>query len=102
MVTRPGPYGCFPWAILSRNHDKAARYRPDAGLLDETPQGRVRPRTMSRPVIPDAPIALRTTAWADYGLIDSGNGRKLERYGPYRVVRPEPQCLWTPRPSAAE
>ena len=40
---------------------------------------------------------LRTTAWDDYGLIDCGGGRKLERYGPYRVVRPEPQCLWRPR-----
>ncbi len=34
--------------------------------------------------------------WADYGLIDSGNGRKLERYGRYRFIRPEPQALWTP------
>ncbi|PAX06891.1 class I SAM-dependent methyltransferase [Sphingomonas lenta] len=34
--------------------------------------------------------------WADYGLVDSGNGRKLERYGPYRFIRPEPQALWTP------
>lgn len=34
--------------------------------------------------------------WADYGLIDSGHGRKLERYGPFRFIRPEPQALWTP------
>lgn len=34
--------------------------------------------------------------WADYGLIDSGNGRKLERYGPYRFIRPEPQAMWAP------
>jgi 23S rRNA (cytosine1962-C5)-methyltransferase len=34
--------------------------------------------------------------WADYGLIDSGGGRKLERYGPYRFIRPEPQAMWTP------
>lgn len=40
---------------------------------------------------------MRTTGWADYALIDSGGGRKLERYGPYTVVRPEPQCLWTPK-----
>ncbi|HWA61132.1 MAG TPA: class I SAM-dependent methyltransferase [Caulobacteraceae bacterium] len=50
-----------------------------------------------RPAIADAPSVMRTTAWADYALIDSGGGRKLERYGPYRVVRPEPQCLWSPR-----
>lgn len=40
---------------------------------------------------------MRTTGWGDYALIDSGGGRKLERYGPYTVVRPEPQCLWTPK-----
>jgi 23S rRNA (cytosine1962-C5)-methyltransferase len=40
---------------------------------------------------------MRTTAWDDYELIDSGGGRKLERYGPFRVVRPEPQCLWQAR-----
>ena len=34
--------------------------------------------------------------WDDFGLVDSGNGRKLERYGPYRFVRPEPQAMWTP------
>jgi 23S rRNA (cytosine1962-C5)-methyltransferase len=34
--------------------------------------------------------------WADYGLIDSGHGRKLERYGPYRFIRPEPQAMWAP------
>jgi 23S rRNA (cytosine1962-C5)-methyltransferase len=34
--------------------------------------------------------------WADYGLVDSGNGRKLERYGRYRFIRPEPQALWAP------
>ena len=34
--------------------------------------------------------------WDDYGLIDSGHGRKYERYGPVRVVRPEPQAMWAP------
>lgn len=34
--------------------------------------------------------------WDDYGLIDSGGGRKLERYGPWRFIRPEPQALWAP------
>jgi len=32
--------------------------------------------------------------WADYALLDSGGGRKLERYGNVRVVRPEAQALW--------
>ena len=34
--------------------------------------------------------------WDDWGLIDSGGGRKLERYGAVKVVRPEPQAMWTP------
>jgi 23S rRNA (cytosine1962-C5)-methyltransferase len=34
--------------------------------------------------------------WADYGLLDSGGGRKLERYGRYRFIRPEPQAMWAP------
>ena len=34
--------------------------------------------------------------WPDYALLDSGNGRKLERYGDYRIVRPEGQALWVP------
>ena len=49
------------------------------------------------PVVADLPGAMRTTGWADYALLDSGGGRKLERYGPYTVVRPEPQAMWTPR-----
>lgn len=36
-------------------------------------------------------------AWDDYGLVDSGHGRKLERYGPYSFIRPEPQAMWAPR-----
>ncbi len=39
---------------------------------------------------------LTAEPWADYGLLDSGHGRKLERYGPYRFIRPEPQALWSP------
>jgi 23S rRNA (cytosine1962-C5)-methyltransferase len=34
--------------------------------------------------------------WDDYALVDSGDGRKLERYGPVRVIRPEPQAMWAP------
>ena len=37
--------------------------------------------------------------WDDWGLIDCGNGQKLERYGGFRVVRPEPQAMWAPAKS---
>ena len=45
---------------------------------------------------------LETEGWGDYALLDSGSGEKLERYGRYRIVRPEAQALWTPRRPAAE
>ncbi|HEX4741021.1 MAG TPA: class I SAM-dependent methyltransferase [Caulobacteraceae bacterium] len=53
---------------------------------------------MSRPepVTAPSPLALRPEPWADYDLLDSGGGRKLERYGAITVVRPEAQCLWEP------
>ena len=35
-------------------------------------------------------------SWPDFGLIDSGHGRKLERYGQWRFIRPEPQAMWAP------
>jgi 23S rRNA (cytosine1962-C5)-methyltransferase len=43
------------------------------------------------------PLVLAGEGWADYRLLDSGDGRKLERYGDYRFIRPEPQALWRPR-----
>ncbi len=43
------------------------------------------------------PLVLTGEGWADYGLIDSGHGRKFERYGRYRLIRPEAQALWSPR-----
>ncbi len=32
--------------------------------------------------------------WNDYELLDSGDGMKLERFGPYTFARPEVQALW--------
>jgi 23S rRNA (cytosine1962-C5)-methyltransferase len=43
------------------------------------------------------PLILVGEGWSDYGLVDSGHGRKLERYGPWRFIRPEPQAMWAPR-----
>jgi 23S rRNA (cytosine1962-C5)-methyltransferase len=34
--------------------------------------------------------------WEHYGLVDCGRGRKLERYGGYQFIRPEPQAMWAP------
>ena len=37
----------------------------------------------------------------DYELIDSGDGRKFERFGAYTLVRPCSQAMWRPRDVAA-
>jgi 23S rRNA (cytosine1962-C5)-methyltransferase len=39
---------------------------------------------------------LATPGWDDYALVDTGGGRKLERFGKLLLVRPEPQALWAP------
>ncbi|MGH2341476.1 class I SAM-dependent methyltransferase [Segnochrobactraceae bacterium EtOH-i3] len=43
------------------------------------------------------PVIAVAGSWPDFALLDSGDGQKLERYGPYTVVRPEPQAMWRPR-----
>ena len=32
--------------------------------------------------------------WKDYALVDSGDGQKLEKFGDYTLIRPEPKALW--------
>lgn len=41
-----------------------------------------------------SPSLLTTDGFAGYELLDSGLGRKLERFGDVIVDRPEPQALW--------
>lgn len=44
---------------------------------------------------------LTAPTWNEYELLDSGHGRRLERFGHYRLSRPDPQTLWQPsRPQA--
>ena len=63
----------------------------------------MRSQTMSRPTrwrvarLIEQPVVMTGTGWPDYGLLDSGHGRKLESYGSYRFIRPEPQAMWAPR-----
>ena len=42
------------------------------------------------------PAILTSPDWKDYALLDSGDGRKLERYGDYCLVRPEAEAIWQP------
>ena len=34
--------------------------------------------------------------WKDYTVIDTSEGEKLERWGKYTLVRPDPQVIWKP------
>ena len=36
-------------------------------------------------------------SWTDYELLDSGAGKKLERFGEFTLIRPEPQARWSAR-----
>ncbi|MDP3918020.1 MAG: class I SAM-dependent methyltransferase [Candidatus Woesebacteria bacterium] len=38
----------------------------------------------------------------DYELIDSGNGRRLERFGKYVLNRPDPEVMWSKNLSESE
>ena len=32
--------------------------------------------------------------WKDYELIDASDGERLERWGKYILIRPDPQVIW--------
>lgn len=42
-------------------------------------------------------VNLLSYGWEDYSLLDSGDGRKLEKFGKFVVIRPEPQAIWKPK-----
>ncbi len=44
---------------------------------------------------------LKAENWQEYELLDSGDGQKLERFGPYRFARPEAQAIWRKKLPAA-
>ncbi len=39
---------------------------------------------------------LTSPDWKEYSLIDSGDGRKLEKFGQYVLIRPEAEAIWKP------
>lgn len=40
--------------------------------------------------------------WKDYEVLDSSQGEKLERWGRYILLRPDPQVIWNTKKSAPE
>jgi len=39
--------------------------------------------------------------WKDFELLDASGGEKLERWGQYTLIRPDPQVIWSPAKSPA-
>ncbi|MCW3125189.1 MAG: putative SAM-dependent methyltransferase [Bacteroidetes bacterium] len=47
-------------------------------------------------------LSLTPTHFPDYELIDSGHFMKLERFGKYITIRPEPQAVWDPEQNMSQ
>lgn len=93
---RPGREGI---ASSGRGGRKPARGQGEtrrAGA-ESQPRQEQRPRPAFRQgALPGErlPVILEVEANDNYALLDSGDGEKLERFGEYRVVRPEGQAIW--------
>lgn len=37
---------------------------------------------------------LKTSGWDDYELLDSGDGKRIERYSKFIISKPDPQAIW--------
>jgi len=73
-----------------RPKPKHAQAATDVAVGARPPRER---RSGARPA-ETVPLILQTEADADYALLDTGDGLKLERYGPLTLVRPEQQAIW--------
>ena len=40
--------------------------------------------------------------WKDYQVLDASDGERLERWGKYILVRPDPQVIWSTPHDAPE
>ncbi|MEZ5810641.1 MAG: class I SAM-dependent rRNA methyltransferase [Rhizobiaceae bacterium] len=72
---------------------RAGRHRQDD---TRQPRPAAAPGLSARLPAEHVPLILEVSPNAEYALLDSGDGRKLEQYGPYRIIRPEGQAIWQP------
>src|SRR5262249_4037223 len=80
-----------PWRILTRRAPSLGSDRPDD--RKDRPGGGSGPS----PMAPSGLALIATDGFADYALLDSGGGRKLERVGAGTRDRPQAQALWSRR-----
>lgn len=96
QATKPRPQFAKP----STPADSDARVKP-APRSEPLPKRVLTRQTGARPA-EKTRLILETLPSDDYALLDSGNGLKLEQYGPYQIIRPEGQAIWLPAWSKAE
>jgi len=80
--------------MASPRHQRKTKLQKQAALASS--EAALRRAPSSRRCAERLPVILESAPDRDYALIDSGDGRKLERYGPYRIIRPEAQAIWQP------
>ena len=44
--------------------------------------------------MPERIAMFKADGWTDYEILDTSGGEKLERWGKYLLVRPDPQVIW--------
>ncbi|WP_185984013.1 class I SAM-dependent methyltransferase [Aureimonas mangrovi] len=102
-----------------RRESRAGNQGPERGVPRAGDKGAERPSAAAQaqearahrepPVLPPGerpeqalPVILNVEPNEDYALLDSGDGEKLERYGPLVIRRPENQAIWPRRRPARE
>ncbi|WP_205602457.1 class I SAM-dependent methyltransferase [Chelativorans alearense] len=89
---------------MKPSRDKNRHHRQRTESSERQPLAAARSSGRGTGPLPDErlPLILEVTPDENYALLDSGAGRKLEQYGPYRIVRPEGQAFWQPAWDEAE
>ncbi|WP_269930718.1 class I SAM-dependent rRNA methyltransferase [Aminobacter sp. HY435] len=103
--SRKGAPAPMPTRERAERHERKVEQHAPA-RQDVPVEARSEPRKLARRegALPAErlPLILEVAPNDDYALLDSGNGQKLEQYGPYRIVRPEGQAIWLPALPAKE
>ena len=91
-----------PAQAHEKHRSAQAQAAPSNDVPSDPPKRQAEPRRTGDYPGERLPVILEVRPDANYALLDSGNGQKLERYGPYKIVRPEGQAIWQPALAAHE
>lgn len=79
-------------------HDGRGRTKGSAQRMGRQAASKQSNQAEPEPVdgLPNAIQMLSPPTWGEYELIDTGGGKKIERFGSYTLTRPDTQALWSP------